>query len=187
LKGSTRVVGIDPGSRVTGFSVVEDGGGNPMFVSADTIRLDASRPMFERLDVLHTKLTRMLRESRGEVVAVERVFVSRNADSALKLGHARGVILLAVRQAGLPLYEYTPAKVKKAVTGRGRADKQQIKAMVRMILGIREDLTEDAADALAIAICHTMLSKTLRTADLELKSLGGRRYKVAETNGETDR
>lgn len=153
-----RVLGIDPGSRVTGYGVVEGQGGETRYVLSGTIRLNASRPMHERLVDLHEKLGPILADQDIAEVAVERVFVSRNADSALKLGHARGVILLAIRQAGLPLFEYTPAQVKKTVTGSGRSDKHQIASLVKLILGIDEDLAEDAADALAIAISHTMLS-----------------------------
>ncbi|NOZ01324.1 MAG: crossover junction endodeoxyribonuclease RuvC [Deltaproteobacteria bacterium] len=153
-----RVLGIDPGSRVTGYGVVEGGDGETRYVASGTIRLNASRPMHERLDTLWGELTEVLSSSAPAEVAVERVFVSRNADSALKLGHARGVILLAIKQAGLPLFEYTPAQVKKTVTGRGRADKHQMVSLVRLILGIEADLAEDAADALAIAMTHVMLS-----------------------------
>ncbi len=153
-----RVLGIDPGSRVTGYGVLDGQEGEVRFVEAGTIRLDESREMSERLASLYQDLSRIITEARPSEVAVERVFVSRNADSALKLGHARGVILLAVHQAGLPLYEYTPAMVKKSVAGRGRADKYQMAAMVRRLLGLPEEPPEDAADALAVGMCHLLLA-----------------------------
>lgn len=153
-----RVLGIDPGSRVTGYGVLEGGGGEVRFVAAGTLRLDESRSMSERLAALHRRLAGIIGEAGPTEVAVERVFVSRNADSALKLGHARGVVLLAVHEAGLPLYEYTPAMVKKSVTGRGRADKHQMVALVRLLLGLSEDPAEDAADALAVGMCHLLLA-----------------------------
>lgn len=154
----SRVLGIDPGSRVTGYGLVEEKGGSPVLVASGTIRLDGGLPMAERLATLYRELTGIVAESRPAAVAVERVFVARNADSALKLGHARGVVLLAVQQAGLPLFEYTPAEVKKVVTGRGRAEKFQVVALVRAILGLDRDPAEDEADALAIAMCHMMMA-----------------------------
>lgn len=153
-----RVLGIDPGSRVTGYGVLEGGGGEVRFVAAGTIRLDESQTMSDRLATLHRGLAGIIGQAAPTEVAVERVFVSRNADSALKLGHARGVILLAVHEAGLPLYEYTPAMVKKSVTGRGRADKHQVISLVRLLVGLAEDPAEDAADALAVGICHLLLA-----------------------------
>lgn len=153
-----RVIGIDPGSRVTGYGILEGGEGETRYVDSGVIRLNAREPMHRRLHVLDTELTRVLGESGASEAAVERVFVSRNADSALKLGHARGVILLGVTRLDLPLSEYTPAQVKKTVSGRGRADKHQIQSMVRLVLGLEKDLVEDEADALAIAMTHLMLS-----------------------------
>jgi len=153
-----RVIGIDPGSRVTGYGVLEGGDGETRYVASGVIRLNTKKPMHQRLQVLHDELHRILQESGADEAAVERVFVARNAESALKLGHARGVILLGITQSDLSLSEYTPAQVKKTVTGRGRADKHQIQSLVRLILGIERDLVEDEADALAIAMTHLMLS-----------------------------
>lgn len=153
-----RVLGIDPGSRVTGYGVLDGGAGEVRYVTSGTLRLDETGSMSERLAALHRGLMGVIEEAAPTEVAVERVFVSRNADSALKLGHARGVILLAVHQAGLPLHEYTPAMVKKSVTGRGRADKHQMGALVRLLLGLTEEPAEDAADALAVGMCHLLLA-----------------------------
>jgi crossover junction endodeoxyribonuclease RuvC len=154
----SRVLGIDPGSRVTGYGVVDGDWGTSRVVAYGTIRLGDQQPLHERLVRLHEAVRELQVLHKVDEVAVERVFVARNADSALKLGHARGVVLLAIGQAGLPLFEYTPAQVKKSVTGSGRAIKGQVGALVRAILGLDEDPAEDAADALAIALTHQMLA-----------------------------
>lgn len=151
-----RILGIDPGSRVTGYGIVEGDWGSARCVAYGTLRLGEDRPMGARLADLYAGLGRLVREHAVDQVAVERVFVARNADSALKLGHARGVVLLVIEQAGLPLFEYTPAQVKKSVTGSGRAIKGQMVSLVRAILGLDADPPEDAADALAIAMTHQM-------------------------------
>jgi crossover junction endodeoxyribonuclease RuvC len=127
-------------------------------VDSGTIRVDESLRLGDRLAILHDEITRLLREHAPDEVAVERVFVARNADSALKLGHVRGVALLAIHQSGRRAHEYAPAQVKKAVAGSGRAEKGQMVRMVRMQLSLAEDPPEDAADALAIAMTHVFLS-----------------------------
>ncbi len=171
-----RVLGIDPGSRVTGWGILEGEWGRSRCVACGTFRLGDEPAMGPRLKELHEALEALIREHRPDEVAVERVFVARNADSALKLGHARGVILLAVEQAGLPLNEYTPAQVKKAVTGSGKAFKGQVGMLVRAILGLDYDPPEDAADALAIAMTHQMLGGARTLAQLAGASWGrGRR------------
>lgn len=164
-----RVLGVDPGSRVTGYGVLEGRGGQIEIVTWGTLWLDESQTISERLAALYGGLEAVIAEARPSEVAVERVFVSRNADSALKLGHARGVILLAVHLAGLPIYEYAPAMVKKAVVGRGRADKHQVAAMVRLLLGLEADPGEDAADALAVAMCHLLLADERALLDRALE------------------
>ncbi len=153
-----RVVGIDPGSRVTGYGVVEGDASFLRCVEFGTIPLADHRSLAQRLHDLHHALGEVLARVQPQQAAVERVFVARSADSALKLGHARGVILLTLDEAGLNPCEYTPAQVKKTVTGHGRAEKAQIVAMMRSILNLDEDPPEDAADALAIALCHVMMS-----------------------------
>jgi len=150
-------MGIDPGSHVTGFGVVEGDFGTVRHVASGTIPLDPGLPLCERLWTLHQEVTRLAREHGAEEAAVERVFVARNADSALKLGHVRGVVLLSLHEAGLRVYEYTPAQVKKTVAGRGRATKAQMIAMVRLLLSLDAPLAEDEADALAIAFTHLLL------------------------------
>jgi len=159
LRSRRRVLGIDPGSRVTGFGVLEGPQDRIHTVATGTIRLNEEEPLATRLSTLHARLMAIISDHAPTEVAIERVFVSRNADSALKLGHARGVCLLAVSQAGLPLFEYAPAMVKKAVTGRGRADKHQMTALMTLMLGLPHEPSQDAADALAIALCHLLLAE----------------------------
>lgn len=153
----SRILGIDPGSRVTGWGVVEGEFGRAACVAHGTFRLGEDRPFPARLKTLHEGLRSVLEEFRPDAVAVERVFLNRNADSALKLGHARGVVLMTVEEAGVALFEYTPAQVKKTVTGSGRAIKGQVGMLIRAILRLDHDPAEDAADALAIALTHQAL------------------------------
>ena len=164
-----RVVGIDPGSRVTGYGVVEGDASSLRCVTCGTIPLKEGRSMAQRLGDLHEALGKILAETKPDEAAVERVFVARSADSALKLGHARGVILLTLHEAGLQPWEYAPAQVKKTVTGSGRAEKVQVVAMMRSLLDLASDPAEDAADALAIATCHVLMSseRALINASIE--------------------
>lgn len=154
-----RVLGVDPGSRVTGYAVLEGGDGAGTVVTAGIIVLDPKAPMWVRLALLRQELKEVLQKTVPNEAAVERVFVSRNADSALKLGHARGVVLVTLHEAGLPIYEYAPAMVKKAVSRRGRAEKSQLAGILRSIFGVSEDLHADAADALAIGFCHLLMAQ----------------------------
>ncbi|MEL7371024.1 MAG: crossover junction endodeoxyribonuclease RuvC [Myxococcota bacterium] len=147
-----RAFGIDPGSRRTGWGIVTVEGSRTTFIAAGVIRLNESLELSERLCTLHEAMAETLATHRPDCVFLESPFHHKNARSALVLGHARGVALLAARQACSTLGEVTPAEVKKAVTGSGRADKTQVQAMVRAILGLRETPAEDAADALAVAI-----------------------------------
>lgn len=149
----TRILGIDPGSRVTGYGVI-DNCTTVCLVTQGTLRLGRNTDITERLGQIHQGIDRIISESRPDEVVLERVFVHRNADTALKLGHARGAAITACVLAGLPVAEYTPAQIKQAIVGGGRADKQQIGYMVRALLGLRCQPAEDAADALAVALCH---------------------------------
>lgn len=150
-----RIFGIDPGSVRTGYGCVESDGSRHRLVSCGAIAAPARLPFPERLLVIHASLSRLLAESRPDAVAVEALFHAVNARSALQLGHARGVALLAATQAGLPVSEYAPAEVKRAVVGYGRAEKHQVQQMIRLLLGLDEVPGPfDASDALAVAICH---------------------------------
>lgn len=149
-----RVLGIDPGSRFMGYGVVEDRRGQPVHVGHGLIKVDPDAPLEERLKVLHTELLGALKVYRPQSVAVEGVFTFRNARSALILGHARGVALLAAAQVGLSVHEYSPAKVKRSVGAGGAADKDAVARMVCTFLGLEELERADVSDALAVALCH---------------------------------
>jgi crossover junction endodeoxyribonuclease RuvC len=149
-----RVLGIDPGTARLGFGVV-DADDDYTAVSYGTVETSADSPMSMRLLQLHNELTALIGASRPQVVAIEQLFFSRNVTTAIAVGQARGVAMLAAAQAGLNVVEYTPAEIKQAISGYGNADKHQVQAMVRMLLGLEEiPRPDDAADALAIALCH---------------------------------
>lgn len=148
-----RILGIDPGSRFTGFGVVDKRGNQLSHVASGRIAT-GSGPLAERLEVIFRDLTAIITEHAPRVVAVEGLFHHKNASSALKLGHARGVALLACQLEGLDLHEYQPSVVKQAVTGSGRAEKEQVQQMIKHMLRLRGELALDASDALAVAICH---------------------------------
>ena len=149
-----RVLGIDPGSRFMGYGVVEERRGRLIHVGHGVIKVDADAPLELRLKDLHGALMTALKLYRPEAVAVEGVFTFRNARSALILGHARGVALLAAAQAGLSVHEYPPARVKRAVGAGGAADKDAVARMVCTFLSLEELERSDASDALAVALCH---------------------------------
>ena len=150
------VVGVDPGTATTGYALVaENTDGEVRLDCYGVIETRAGEPMPARLLSIHSELSALIRETRPEAMAVEELFFSRNTTTALSVGQARGVVLLAAAQAGLPVYEYKPAEVKQAVVGYGGAGKPQIQEMVRMMLGLAEvPRPDDAADAIAVAICH---------------------------------
>ncbi|MHB8766860.1 MAG: crossover junction endodeoxyribonuclease RuvC [Deferrisomatales bacterium] len=162
----TRVLGIDPGSRVTGYGVVEARGTRLVHVAHGRIPTPPGDSLPARLAAVYRGLTRVLEEHAPAEVGVESIFQSRNAQAALKLGHARGVALLAVELAGVPVVEYAPMQVKAAVVGYGRAEKQQVQQMVRLLLGLPEVPGPDAADALAVAICHLQTRRTAEACGL---------------------
>ncbi|MGH9589652.1 MAG: crossover junction endodeoxyribonuclease RuvC [Terracidiphilus sp.] len=161
-----RVFGIDCGTEVTGFGVVEssDGAREPALtaIAVGVIRLAKARPLPERLEQVHRELTAHMERWRPETVAIEEVFYSVNAKSALKLGQVRGVALLAAAQLGIPVAEYAPLKIKSSVVGYGLAEKEQVQFMVGRLLSLSEPpQPADAADALAVAICHIHTAQTL--------------------------
>lgn len=150
-----RILGIDPGSVRTGYGCIDSDGTRCQIVCSGVIAMSARLSFPERLLAIHGALTRTIDDVRPTSVAVESLFHAVNVRSAFALAHARGVIVLAATQAGLPVAEYAPAEVKRAVVGYGRAEKQQVQHMVRLLLGLAELPTPfDVADALAIAICH---------------------------------
>jgi crossover junction endodeoxyribonuclease RuvC len=150
-----RVFGIDPGSERTGYGCVEAGGVRQRLVACGAITAPASASFPDKLLGIHGALTALLRQHRPDCVAIESLFHAQNVRSALMLGHARGVAMLAAVEARLPVVEYTPAEIKRAVVGYGRADKAQVQQMIKLLLGLPSAPTpHDAADALAVAICH---------------------------------
>jgi crossover junction endodeoxyribonuclease RuvC len=149
------VFGIDPGSVRTGYGCVESDGTRLRLVVCGVISSPPRSTLPERLHVIHDSLGRIIREASPDCVVIENLFHARNVRSALVLGHARGVAVLAAVEAGLPLVEYTPAEIKQATVGYGRAEKTQVQHMVKMLLGLAAPpASHDAADALAVAICH---------------------------------
>lgn len=150
-----KVFGIDPGSERTGFGCVETDGSRHRLLACGAIATGAAALFPDKLLVIHARLAILLRECEPDCVAVENLFHATNVRSALKLGHARGVAILAAVQAGVPVFEYTPAEIKRAVVGYGRAEKQQVQSMIKLILGLDTvPSPHDAADALAVAVCH---------------------------------
>ena len=153
----TLVLGVDPGSRVTGYGLVEKKGSVFSYVAAGHISPPASLPFYKRLHVIYCEIVKLIQQYHPSELSIEDMFYGKNVQSALKLGHARGSILIAALEHKLDVYEYTPLNIKKAVVGYGNADKSQVHSMVRIILGLHGSvagLSMDASDALAAAICH---------------------------------
>jgi crossover junction endodeoxyribonuclease RuvC len=150
-----RVLGIDSGSRVTGYGVIETDGADCVLVDCGVIRVNPSDALSLRLRIIHERVTSVIQDFKPDQAAFESIFHSTNVQSALKLGHARGVCIHAAAASDVPVFEYSPAEVKSAVTGYGRAEKPQVQQMVRALLKLA-DWSEpyDASDALAVAICH---------------------------------
>jgi crossover junction endodeoxyribonuclease RuvC len=150
-----RVLGIDCGSRITGYGVIDSDGADCFFVSCGAIRSKPSDPIAERLKSIHTGIVDVIQKLQPEAAAFESLFYATNVQSALKLGHVRGVSMFAAASANLRVYEYSPLEVKSAVTGYGRAEKPQVQQMVRALLRLNAAPEPyDASDALAVAICH---------------------------------
>lgn len=150
-----RVFGIDPGSTRTGYGCLDTDGTRHRLVTFGVLSMSQKAALPARLATIHAGLTRLIGESGADCVAVENLFHARNVRSALVLGHARGVAVLAAVEAGLPVIEYTPAEIKLAVVGYGRAEKTQMQQMVKLLLGLAAAPSpHDAADALAVALCH---------------------------------
>jgi crossover junction endodeoxyribonuclease RuvC len=150
-----RVLGVDPGTATTGYAVVMEEEGRLQIVTLGVVTTPAKMPLPIRLQQIYRDLNQIVETHRPDAAAVEELFFSRNARTAMSVGHARGVTLLALANAGLPIAEYTPMQVKQAVTGYGSADKHQVQEMVRVLLNLSElPRPDDAADAAAVAICY---------------------------------
>jgi crossover junction endodeoxyribonuclease RuvC len=155
-----RILGIDPGSRITGFGIIDVQGEDVTLVQQGVIRAGDGE-FTARLGIIFEGLRKLMQDHAPHEVAVETVFISHNANSALKLGQARGAAVCAAISMGLPVAEYSPRSVKQAIVGRGGADKVQVQHMVGVLLQVREALAEDAADALAVALCHQHTRQTV--------------------------
>jgi crossover junction endodeoxyribonuclease RuvC len=149
-----RILGIDPGTRITGYGLIEKRGNRLIHIDNGAIYTRAENSLSDRLQIIYNGLCRVIEQYVPQAVAVEQIFVAKNALSALKLGHARGVAMLAGVNASLPVTEYSAVQVKSAVVGYGKAGKTQVQQMVRVLLNLPEIAQEDASDALAVAICH---------------------------------
>ncbi|HTE22147.1 MAG TPA: crossover junction endodeoxyribonuclease RuvC [Candidatus Limnocylindria bacterium] len=153
-----RVIGIDPGTGILGFGVVDvDLRGKAVLVDAGVIRTPVRQADSDRLLTIYNELQVIIKTTKPRVMAVEKLFFSQNVTTAMSVSQARGVVLLLGRQYNLELHEYTPLQIKQSITGYGKADKKQIQEMVRVMLGLREiPKPDDCADALATALCHSM-------------------------------
>ncbi len=150
---SVRILGIDPGSRVTGYGVVDSDGSRSKYIASGCIRAGGGE-MLGRLELIFEEIRKLINEYSPAEVAIENVFLSRNADSALKLGQARAAAICASFGSVATVHEYAARAVKQAVVGRGAADKSQVAHMVRALLSLRKSVLADEADALAVALCH---------------------------------
>ncbi len=155
------ILGIDPGSRLTGFGIIESRGSKLRYLTSGCIRIDTSEDLAFRLKQIYTCVTQLIDEYQPNEFAIEQVFMGKNADSALKLGQARGSAIVAASMQELPVFEYAARAVKQAVTGRGGAEKEQVQHMVQVLLSLPGKPQADAADALAIAITHAYSSQNL--------------------------
>ncbi len=152
-----RILGIDPGSRITGIGVIETDGQRTQHIYSACLRL-GDRPLPERLGLIFSGISEAIRTYHPDEMGIENVFVSNNAASALKLGQARGAAICAGVMLHLPVHEYSPKEVKLATVGKGSADKLQVQHMVKILLNLQGKLQADAADALAVALCHAHTS-----------------------------
>lgn len=149
-----RILGIDPGSRITGYGIIDRVGNRLVHVDNGAVFTDSAKDFALRLQKIFQGLSQVIEQYRPEVMAVESIFFATNVQSALKLGQARGAAIVAGVNAGLPVYEYTALQVKQAVVGHGRAAKEQVQKMLKALLALPETAQADASDALAVAVCH---------------------------------
>ena len=170
----TRILGIDPGSRITGFGIIDTDGRQPCYVACGCIRTgDGDFP--SRIRAIVDGISELLMQYNPEQMVIERVFMSRNAGAALKLGQARGAAIAAVVVRDIPVFEYSATQIKQATVGRGHADKSQVQHMVKALLSLPDFPQEDAADALAGALCHSHHQQTLANIPVSAALLAGRR------------
>ena len=150
-----RLLGIDPGVAITGYSIVEDQEGNFRLQASGVIRTGSKLPPEQRLEEIYDHVQNLILLHKPEALAIERIFFSKNVRTAFQVGEARGVVILAASKSGLPVYEYTPLQVKQAVAGYGKAEKSQVQRMVQILLRLaKAPAVDDEADAMAVALCH---------------------------------
>ncbi|MGZ3686782.1 MAG: crossover junction endodeoxyribonuclease RuvC [Bdellovibrionota bacterium] len=194
---ATRILGIDPGSRLTGYGCIDVLGKELTHVTHGALKIastsgKATVPLESRLLLIQQGLTEVIREWKPEIFVVEKVFFAKNALAALKLGQARGAAILTGMMEGLEFYEYSPTEVKQAVVGHGQADKDQVAKMVQLLIGQQKFVTSDASDALALAICHAHTARLKQgpaqvSAEIgrALQSASGRRGRKTQTLAES--
>jgi crossover junction endodeoxyribonuclease RuvC len=162
------ILGIDPGSRITGVGVIQAQGSDLKHIFSESLKLPKGE-LSIRLGALYSRLQAVIAQTRPDIVSIEKVFIAKNPQSALVLGHARGAAMLAAVNNDLPVVEYSATQIKKTVVGRGRADKAQVQHMMRVLLSLRQNPEEDASDALAAAVCHAhhlQINKALQNAGI---------------------
>ncbi len=157
----TRILGIDPGSRITGYGIIDDIPNNPKYIASGSIHIKAEY-FPDRLKQIFDGVSEIADQFKPQQLAIEQVFMHKNADSALKLGQARGAAICAGHVAGLAIYEYAARQVKQALVGKGNAQKDQVQHMVKILLGLTGSLQIDASDALGICLCHAHYQQTER-------------------------
>ncbi len=161
-KSGNIILGIDPGTIVMGFAVIEVNGNNPALTIMDVLKLASKKDIYERLETIHTTVCQIIKEYKPHTFAIEAPFFGKNVQSMLKLGRAQGVAIAAAMQYKLNVTEYSPKKVKQSITGNGNADKEQVWKMLQRILNIEEQPEHfDATDALAVALCHHYQSSSV--------------------------
>ena len=157
-----RIIGIDPGTGILGFGVIEVSSRQMSLITAGVIRTPAHTPLDERLEEIYDGILSIIDETKPTVMSIEKLFFARNATTAMSVSHARGVVVLTGRKSGLEIVEYTPLQIKQTITGYGKADKKQVQEMVRIQLGLQEvPKPDDCADALGAAITHALMSRGL--------------------------
>ena len=158
-----RILGIDPGYAIMGYSILEKSGTSLKLIAVGAVTTDKDMAMPERLKVLYGSLMEIIAEYQPEEAAIEELYFNTNAKTVIFVGEARGIAILACANSGLPIYEYTPLQIKTSVTGNGRAEKKQVQNMVKMLLGMDDIIRpDDAADAVAAAICHAKSGTALK-------------------------
>ena len=169
-----RILGLDPGSRITGYGIIDAAPNGPVLVACGCIRTDSDN-FPQRLKQIYDGIVGIVQQHRPDELAIEQVFMHKNADSALKLGQARGAAICAGMVVGLPVHEYAARSVKQAIVGKGNADKTQVQHMVKILLNLTGALQADSADALGVALCHLHTRETTRRIEAMTRRTQGAR------------